>query len=76
MSYHGIEHHIDFISRATIPKHLAYRCNIDETKEIPRQVEDLLGKVYVWESLSPCTVLLFLYLRNMDLGERALIVKL
>ena len=52
----GIEHQIDFIPGASIPNRPAYRTNPSETKEIQRQVEELLAKGYVRESLSPCSV--------------------
>ncbi|KAL4284259.1 hypothetical protein GQ457_16G015650 [Hibiscus cannabinus] len=52
----GIEHHIDFIPGATIPNRPAYRSNPEETKELQRQIEDLMKKGYVRESLSPCVV--------------------
>lgn len=52
----GIEHQIDFIHRAVIPNRPAYRNNLEETKELQRQVEDLLSKEYVRESMSPCAV--------------------
>ena len=39
-----IEHKIEFIPRATIPNRLAYRANPTETKEIQRQVEELMKK--------------------------------
>ncbi|KAJ8763060.1 hypothetical protein K2173_023265 [Erythroxylum novogranatense] len=52
----GIEHQIDFIPGAAIPNRPAYRANPFETKEIQRQVEELLAKGYVRESLSPCSV--------------------
>ena len=52
----GIEHQIDLVPGATIPNRLAYRCNPEETKEIQRQVEELLAKGYVRESMSPCVV--------------------
>ena len=52
----GIEHQIDFIPGASIPNRPAYRSNPEETKELQRQVEDLLAKGYVRESLSPCAV--------------------
>jgi len=52
----GIEHQIDFIPGATIPNRPAYRCNPEETKELQRQVEELLAKGHVRESLSPCAV--------------------
>ena len=52
----GIEHQIDFIRGATLPNRPAYRTNPEETKEIQRQVQALLDKGYVHESLSPCAV--------------------
>ena len=52
----GIEHQIDFISSASIPNQLAYKANLEETKEIQRQVDELLQKGFVRESLSPCSV--------------------
>uniref|UniRef100_A0A2N9J8T2 Reverse transcriptase domain-containing protein n=1 Tax=Fagus sylvatica TaxID=28930 RepID=A0A2N9J8T2_FAGSY len=38
----GIEHQIDFVPGATIPNRPAYRSNPEETKELQRQVEELL----------------------------------
>ncbi|XP_031376081.1 uncharacterized protein LOC116191022, partial [Punica granatum] len=52
----GIEHQIDFVPGATIPNRPAYRSNPEETKELQRQVKELLEKGYVRESLSPCAV--------------------
>ena len=52
----GIEHQIDLIPGAALPKHPPYRTNPEETKEIQRQVQALLDKGYVRESLSPCAV--------------------
>ena len=52
----GIEHQIDFVPGAPIPNKPAYRANPEETKEIQRQVEDLVSKGFVRESLSPCAV--------------------
>lgn len=52
----GIEHQIDLIPRASLPNHAPYRTNPKETKEIDRQVQDLLDKGYVRESLSPYVV--------------------
>ena len=42
--------------RAAIPNRPAYRSNPEETKELQRQVEDLMNKGYVRESMSPCAV--------------------
>jgi hypothetical protein len=52
----GIEHQIDFIPGASIPNRPAYRSNPEETKELKRQVGELLEKGYVRESVSPCAV--------------------
>ena len=52
----GIEHQIDFVPGTTIPNRPAYRSNLGETKELKRQVEELLTKRHVRESMSPCTV--------------------
>eukprot|EP00257_Ricinus_communis_P024652 XP_025012066.1 uncharacterized protein LOC112533816 [Ricinus communis] len=52
----GIEYQIDFVPGSIIPNRLAYRANLEETKELQRQVEELLNKGYVRESLSPCVV--------------------
>jgi hypothetical protein len=51
----GIEHQIDFVPGATIPKRPAYRSN-PETKELQWQVQELLAKGHVRESMSPCAV--------------------
>ncbi len=52
----GIEHQIDLIPGASLPNRAAYRTNPDETKEIQRQVQDLLDRGYVRQSLSPYAV--------------------
>ncbi|PKI73975.1 hypothetical protein CRG98_005592 [Punica granatum] len=52
----GIEHQIDLVPSATLPNRPAYRCNPDEAKELQRQVNELLEKGYVRESISPCSV--------------------
>src|SRR6266542_5984293 len=52
----GIEHKIDLIPGASLPNRAAYRTNPEETKEIQRQVQDLLDRGYIHESLSPCSV--------------------
>jgi hypothetical protein len=53
---HGIEHQIDLVPGASLPNRPAYRCNPEETKEIQRQIGELLDKGYMRESLSPCFV--------------------
>jgi hypothetical protein len=52
----GIEHQIDLIPGASLPNRAAYRTNPEETKEIERQVQELLDRGYIRESLSPCAV--------------------
>jgi hypothetical protein len=52
----GIEHQIDLIPGTQLPNRAPYRTNPDETKEIQRQVQALLDKGYIRESLSPCSV--------------------
>jgi hypothetical protein len=52
----GIEHQIDFIPSASIPNRPAHRSNPEETKELQRQVGELLEKGYMRESMSPCAV--------------------
>ncbi|XP_020400961.1 uncharacterized protein [Zea mays] len=52
----GIEHQIDLIPGAALPNRPPYRTNLEETKEIQRQVQELLDKGFVRESLSPCVV--------------------
>ena len=39
-----------------LPNQRAYRSNLEETKELQRQVEELLAKGWARESLSPCAV--------------------
>jgi hypothetical protein len=52
----GIEHQIDLILGAMLPNRAGYRTNPEETKEIQRQVQEILDHGYVRESLSLCAV--------------------
>ncbi|OMO53322.1 reverse transcriptase [Corchorus capsularis] len=60
----GIEHQIDFIPGAQIPNKPAYRINPEETKELEKQVGELLQKGFVREILSPCAVPVLLVPKN------------
>ena len=52
----GIEHQIDLVLGASIPNKPAYKSNPEESKELQRQVEELMSKGYISESMSPCAV--------------------
>ncbi|XP_024009250.1 uncharacterized protein LOC112084361 [Eutrema salsugineum] len=52
----GIEHQIDFIPGASLPNKPAYRTNPVETKELEKQVTELMKKGHIRESMSPCAV--------------------
>ncbi|CAA7050007.1 unnamed protein product [Microthlaspi erraticum] len=65
----GIEHQIDFVPGSTLPNRPAYRTNPVETKELQRQVDELMEKGHIRESMSPVLFLFFLCLRRMEAGE-------
>ncbi|XP_042064515.1 uncharacterized protein LOC121808165 [Salvia splendens] len=52
----GIEHQIDFLPGLSLPTRAAYKANPKETQELQRQVEELLAKDLIRESLSPSAV--------------------
>ncbi|XP_074288671.1 uncharacterized protein LOC141613825 [Silene latifolia] len=49
----GIEHHIDLVPGSVLPNRPAYRCDPTTTKELQHQIEELMTKGFVRESLSP-----------------------
>ena len=51
-----LEHQIDLIPGAPLPNKAPYHVNPEETKEIQRQVQQLIDNGHVRESLSPCAV--------------------
>ncbi|XP_057529968.1 uncharacterized protein LOC130808520 [Amaranthus tricolor] len=52
----GIEHQIDLIPGSQIPNKPIYRTNPQEALELQKQVDEILAKGYVRESISPCVV--------------------
>jgi hypothetical protein len=52
----SVSHHIDLILGASLPNKATYRLAPQENEEVKRQVQDLLDKGLVRESLSPCVV--------------------
>lgn len=45
----GIEHAIDLLPGAPLPNKPAYRCNHDDSKELQRQIEELIERGYLEE---------------------------
>jgi hypothetical protein len=52
----SVSHHMDLIPGASFPNKAAYRLTPQENEEVKRQVQELLDKGLVRESLSPCVV--------------------
>ena len=52
----SISHHIDLIPGASLPNKAAYRMTPRENEDIKNQVQKLLDKGLIKESLSPCIV--------------------
>ncbi|XP_074292404.1 uncharacterized protein LOC141619274 [Silene latifolia] len=52
----GIEHHIDLVPGVVLPNKPAYKSDPEATKELQHQIEELMNKGFVRESLIPCAV--------------------
>jgi hypothetical protein len=52
----SINHHIDLIPRPSLPNKAIYRLTTQENDEVKNQVQELLDKGLVRESLIPCTI--------------------
>jgi hypothetical protein len=52
----SISHHVNLIPGESLPNKVAYRLTPRENEEVKNQVQELLDKGLVRESLSPCTV--------------------
>jgi hypothetical protein len=52
----SISHHIDLIPGAILPNKAAYRLTPRENEEVKNQIQEILDKGLVRESLSPCVV--------------------
>ena len=59
-----IQHHIDLVPEIIIPNKATYKMSLKEHGELQKQVDELVGKMLIWESMSPCAVLALLVLKN------------
>jgi hypothetical protein len=51
-----VQYHIDFVSGVVLPNKAAYRMDSTENIELQQQVEELLSKGLVRESMSHCAI--------------------
>lgn len=59
-------HQIDLIPYSMIENRPTYWSNPKKTKEFQRQQELLLDNLHIWESLSPCAILVLLVPKKDD----------
>jgi hypothetical protein len=51
-----IQHQIDLVPGSSLPNRAAYRMTPLEKAELQKQIQDLLEKGYIQESISPCSI--------------------
>lgn len=59
-----IQHQIDLISGSSLPNKETYKFSLKEAEKLQRQVEELLEKRYIQESISPYVALKVFVLKN------------
>jgi hypothetical protein len=52
----SISHQIDLMSRSSLPNKVSYKMTLVESEEVNRQVQEMLDRGLIRESLSPCAV--------------------
>lgn len=52
----NIQHTVDLVHRAMLPNMVAHRMSPVKHQELQRQIQELLDKGFICESLSPCAV--------------------
>ena len=52
----AIQHQTNLVSRSSLPNRPIYRLSPKESKDLQRQVVELLERSYIRESMSPCAV--------------------
>ena len=70
-----IEHQIDLITGDSLPNLPTFRTNPSETKEIRQQIEELIAKGWVQDSMSPCATPIILVPKRMGHGGCVRIVE-
>jgi len=56
----GTEHQIDLVPGLTIPNRQTFKNNHEETNELQKQVDELMKKGYIQQSIHPYVVTIFL----------------